>query len=128
MRVAREACDLYLADFLRADGERVVAENRAKNAEEATLLGRAIGEVVHVDVDERPMRNIKYVRVRVWIDPEKPLVSGFYLHCVDGSRRWITCRYERVCKLCQACGRIGHTYPHCDLMEEDARAMVDNHL
>ncbi|KAF7150605.1 hypothetical protein RHSIM_Rhsim02G0226500 [Rhododendron simsii] len=96
--------------------------------EAATLLGRAVGEVVRVDVDERPTRNIRYVRVRVWIDPEKPLVSGFYLRCADGSRRWIACRYERVCKLCRACGRIGHTYPQCDLMEEDARALVDNHL
>lgn len=59
--------------------------------EAANLLGRVVGEVIWVDVDERPTRNIRYLRVRVWVNPEQPLVSGFHLKCPDGSRRLIVC-------------------------------------
>ncbi|KAH7838245.1 hypothetical protein Vadar_024015 [Vaccinium darrowii] len=40
----------------------------------------------------------------------------------------IECRYERVYKVCRACGRIGHTYLQCDLSREDANKRVDDML
>lgn len=41
LRVARGACDLYQADFRRVDGEQVAAENRDRNAKDATDVLRA---------------------------------------------------------------------------------------
>lgn len=62
-----------------------------------------------VDWDDRIPRNIKFMRVRVRLDPWMPVTSGFILRLDDGSRTWIQCRYERVHKLCTRCGSIGHT-------------------
>lgn len=47
LRVAREACDLYLSDFQRSDRERALAEDRAKKAEEdaQTMRVTRAGEV-----------------------------------------------------------------------------------
>lgn len=41
LKVAREACDLYQADFGKAEQERQTAKNRARNAEEALNALRA---------------------------------------------------------------------------------------
>lgn len=41
LKVAQKTCDLYQADFGKAEQERQAAENRARNAEEALNALRA---------------------------------------------------------------------------------------
>ncbi|KAI8023918.1 hypothetical protein LOK49_LG03G00614 [Camellia lanceoleosa] len=62
--------------------------------EAGVRLGRAIGEVVKVDIDSLMPRNIRFLRLRVWVSLDKPLISGFFLKFPDGQQYWISCRYE----------------------------------
>ncbi|KAI8025792.1 Uncharacterized protein LOK49_LG02G00819 [Camellia lanceoleosa] len=91
-------------------------------------LGRAVGEVVKVDTDSLMPRNIRFLRTRVWVFLDKPLSSEFFLKFRDGQQHWISCRYERVCKVCWNCGRIRHTITTCPLSFEEAQRYIDIHL
>ncbi|KAI7996137.1 hypothetical protein LOK49_LG10G02396 [Camellia lanceoleosa] len=66
--------------------------------EAGVRLGRTVGEVVKVDIDSLMPRNICFLRLRVWVSLDKPLISGFFLKFRNGQQHWISCRYERVCK------------------------------
>lgn len=80
--------------------------------EAGEILGEALGEYVHVDVDEAFPRHFRYLRLRVSVTPDSTLAASFYLELPDCVPRWIECRYERVYKLFRTCGRVGHTYPN----------------
>ncbi|KAI8004367.1 Uncharacterized protein LOK49_LG08G00945 [Camellia lanceoleosa] len=89
--------------------------------EAGVCLGRAVGDVVKVDIDSLMPRNIQFLRLRVWVSLDKPLISGFFLKFRDSQQHWISCRYERVCKICRNCGRIGHTITTCALSFGEAQ-------
>ncbi|KAI8012263.1 hypothetical protein LOK49_LG06G02419 [Camellia lanceoleosa] len=91
-------------------------------------LGRAVGDVVKVDIDSLMPRNIRFLRLRVWVPLDKPLISGFFLKFRDGQQHWISCRYERVCKISRNCGRIGHTLTNCATSFDEAQRQIDDHL
>ena len=58
------------------------------------------------------------MRVRVWIDPNAPLIVGWMLRQDDEVMIWVEFRYEWVHKICKRCGIIGHStthYPHLNL-------------
>ncbi|KAH7845117.1 hypothetical protein Vadar_010107 [Vaccinium darrowii] len=93
--------------------------------EAGEIMGQALGDEVTVDIDDVFPRQFRYLRVCVTITPETTLVPGFFLDIPGGQPRWIECRYERLYRFCRSCGRIGHTYPQCDLSQEEARARVD---
>ncbi|GMQ06130.1 hypothetical protein CsSME_00050837 [Camellia sinensis var. sinensis] len=96
--------------------------------EAGVRLRRAVGEVVKVDNDSLMPRNIRFLRLRVWVFLDKPLISGFFLKFRNGQQHWISCRYERVCKICRNCGRIGHTINACALSFEEAQRQLDDNL
>ncbi|CAL5420923.1 unnamed protein product [Camellia sinensis] len=91
-------------------------------------LGRAVGDVVKVDMDSLMPRNIRFLRIRVWVFLDKPLCSGFFLKLRDGHQHWVRCCYERVCKVCRNCGRIGHTITTCSLSFAEAQRFLDDHF
>ncbi|GMP98863.1 hypothetical protein CsSME_00046583 [Camellia sinensis var. sinensis] len=93
--------------------------------EAGVSLGRAVGDVVKVDIASLMPRNIRFLRLRVWVSLDKPLISGFFLKFRDGQQHWISCRYERVCKIC---GRIGHTITTCALSFAEAQRQIDDNL
>ncbi|KAI8026929.1 Uncharacterized protein LOK49_LG02G02300 [Camellia lanceoleosa] len=96
--------------------------------EAGVRLGRAVGEVVKVDIDSLMPCNIRFLRLRVWVSLANPLISGFFLKFRNGQQHWISCRYERVCKICQNCGRIGHTITACALSFDEAQRQLDDNL
>ena len=53
------------------------------------------------------------------MDPWLPVITGFNLRIEEGSHFWIQCRYERVHKLCNWCGLIGHTQRLCTQCMDD---------
>ena len=75
----------------------------------AERMGQMIGSFEKIDWDDRLPRNIRYMRIKVRLNPFMPIVSGFMHHLDNGTRTWIQCRYERVHKLCTKCRFIGRT-------------------
>lgn len=59
-------------------------------------------------------RNLWYLRVRVAIDPKKPLFMGTYDRLSNGRLMWVQCGYERVFHLYKGYGRAGHVAKECD--------------
>ena len=59
-------------------------------------MGQMMGILEKVDWEDRILRNIRFMHVKVRIDPWLSVIAGFMLRLDDGSRVWIRCRYERV--------------------------------
>ena len=72
----------------------------------AEKMGHMMGLLERVDWEDKIPRNIRFMRVKVRIDPWLPVIVGFMMRLDDGSRVWIRCGYERVHKLCTKCGLI----------------------
>ncbi|XP_065638366.1 uncharacterized protein At4g02000-like [Quercus suber] len=91
-----------------------------QHPELAERMGQMIGPVEKIDWEDKLPRNIRFMRLKVGLNPWMPVVSGFMLRLDDGTRTWIQCRYERVHKLYTRCGLIGHTRSQCsESMDED---------
>lgn len=52
-------------------------------------MGQLMGIFERVDLEDRLPHNIKFMRIRVRVDPWSPLMVGFMLRLDDGSRVWI---------------------------------------
>lgn len=50
---------------------------------------------------------------RVQINPNSPLITGFYLTLAFRRLIWVSCTYENVAKFCRRCGLIGHPSDRC---------------
>ena len=90
----------------------------------AEKMGQMMGILEKVDWEDRLPRNICFMHIKVKIDPWLPVFSGFMLRLDDGSRVWIQCRYERIHKLCNRCGLIGHTRGQCTCSMDDIEIML----
>ncbi|OMO86897.1 hypothetical protein COLO4_20867 [Corchorus olitorius] len=95
-----------------------------QNAVAVGKLARTAGEVIRIDWRHQRPRNIRFLRVRIALDPRQPLAAGCTLEMDDGTVRWINFSYEKVNKLCLSCGMLGHTHPYCskDAVEVDRLA------
>ena len=70
-------------------------------------------------------KNIKFMRIKVRLNPWMPVVPGFMLRLDNGTQTWIQCRYERVHKLCTKCGLIGRTRSQCsESMDKVERMLI----
>lgn len=82
----------------------------------AWFLGDLIGTAVAVDIKDPQypaLNSMDAVRVKVTIDPTKPVPTGAFITSHNERARWIPCMPERVFCLCQQCGVIGHTANVC---------------
>ncbi|OMO67603.1 Zinc knuckle CX2CX4HX4C [Corchorus olitorius] len=100
-----EECVVGFLVYIRRFNTNFVQE-QINDAWELTGRATVMG---HSDI--RP-RNIRFIRIRILIDPMEPLAPGCTLERDDGTTQWVTYSYERVHKLCLNCGRIGHTHPN----------------
>nr|POF20391.1 hypothetical protein CFP56_39673 [Quercus suber] len=64
--------------------------NEGPYAVDGALL--MMGIVDRVDREDRIPRNIRFMRIKVRIDPWLPVIAGFMLCLDDGSRVWVQCR------------------------------------
>ena len=54
-----------------------------------------------------------FLRVRVAVDVEKSLVSGFWVP--RGNKMvWVEVKYERIADFCFECGRLEHVKKNCE--------------
>ena len=92
----------------------------------AERMGQMIGAFEKIDWEERLPRNIRFMRIKVRLNPWLPIVSGFMLHLDDGTRTWIQCRYwgGGAHKLCTKCGLIGHARSQCNESMDEVEHML----
>ncbi|KAI9110533.1 hypothetical protein K1719_018399 [Acacia pycnantha] len=82
--------------------------------ENAIMIGGYVGEVVLAEdphYNGRYLRN--FLRVRILLDLRKSLAYGFWLPKPNGSRAWISIRYEKLPNFCYSCGKVGHDNRNC---------------
>ncbi|KMT13661.1 hypothetical protein BVRB_4g080450 [Beta vulgaris subsp. vulgaris] len=83
-----------------------------------SVARRALEKISHVLYfdNESSTEGFKdYLRAKVMISINNPLVPGIYFNRQEGPREWIDFRYEGVFTFCSKCGRIGHKRPKCRL-------------
>uniref|UniRef100_A0A2N9FWA6 CCHC-type domain-containing protein n=1 Tax=Fagus sylvatica TaxID=28930 RepID=A0A2N9FWA6_FAGSY len=90
----------------------------------AMQMGQIMGTYERIDWDAAVPRNIRFMRIRVRMDPWLPLIAGFMLRMDNGDRVWIQCRYERIHKVCTKCGLIGHTRTQCTYIMADIEHLL----
>ena len=94
----------------------------------ARRFAQIMGVVTQVDWNEVMLRNLRFMRVKAWINPYAPLIAGGLLLQDDGVMIWIEFRYERVYKICRRCGTIGHTLTHCPHLNLDIKRMIGEQM
>ncbi|OMO57312.1 hypothetical protein COLO4_35439 [Corchorus olitorius] len=72
--------------------------------------------------------NIRFIRVRVWVNPHKPLLPGSFYKRDDGVRDWAVFSYERIHRFCKKCGRLGHTQTHCTRLNAEIEKEIDEQM
>jgi hypothetical protein len=87
-------------------------------------MGHMLGVYERIDWDAHIPRNIRFMRIRVRMNPWLPLIAGFMLRLDDGNRVWIQCRYERIHKVCTKCGMMGHTRTQCTYLMTDIEQLL----
>ncbi|KAF7841292.1 uncharacterized protein G2W53_003590 [Senna tora] len=80
----------------------------------ALSLGKLAGEVVQLDPLNDMDDNLQVLRVKVMLDPEKPLLMGTFIPLCNGEKIWISCTPERAYRVCEQCGRLGHLDRDCN--------------
>ncbi|RYR45337.1 hypothetical protein Ahy_A07g031175 [Arachis hypogaea] len=94
------------------------------NIKNAEKIGATIGRVISLEdpfVEGNMLRS--FLRVRVEINVQVPLKTGFWFKRDDGSHSWADFKYEKLYGYCYKCGRIGHDKRAC--VEELARSLVN---
>ncbi|KAL9682369.1 hypothetical protein QQ045_014165 [Rhodiola kirilowii] len=77
-------------------------------------LASMVGSFSKFDQKDGKHENYKYVRCRVWLDADKPIVTGFELDRPNKGLLWITVKYERIPCFCHYCGLWTHEMEDCD--------------
>lgn len=94
----------------------------------ARRLAALVGHFLESDWAPQMPRNIRFLRAKVRIRIDEPLLMGTMISLDSGGFAWVTIRYERVFKLCRNCGRIGHSYPHCPWTDEEITEAIDEQM
>ena len=77
-------------------------------------IGRGLGRVVEVDWKGSNSDQARFLRIRVEIPLDKPLLRGSQIMNPKGDVVWVAFRYERMVSFCFKYGRIGHDARHCE--------------
>lgn len=92
------------------------------STDNARRIASKVGEVEMVEdpfVGNKIVRG--FMRARVQVEINKPLITGFWLPRKDLPKTWICIYYEKLQDFCYNCGRLGHGQKDC--MEEKAMAL-----
>ncbi|OMO73238.1 Zinc knuckle CX2CX4HX4C [Corchorus olitorius] len=118
------------ATVLGRDDNRFIVHFDNDVDRRAAMMGNPwcfMGPLLSLDIGAQTsplMRNIRFMRVRVTIDPNEPLAVGCTLDKDDGTSMWVQFSYERIEKLCLGCGMIGHTHPNCSVSREEVQRRI----
>lgn len=81
----------------------------------AESLGDAVGDIAIHDNEISFSSHLHYLRVRVHIDPGKPLVQNIRVKLDDATFVWVECKYEAIFRSSfrTVFGLFGHTVADC---------------
>ena len=81
-------------------------------------IGRVLGDLEKVEDPEwKSGMGRCFLRMKMAIDVEKPLVAGFWVPRENG-KVWAEVKYEKVADFCFECGRLGHVMKNCEYGDE----------
>ena len=79
-------------------------------------IGREIGDIQSIeDVAVNQIYWKKFIRLRIDIDINKPLVPGVFLPRKNNDDLWIGFKFEKLPEVCFSCGKIGHLMRDCSI-------------
>lgn len=81
----------------------------------AQIVGESIGCVEDIDCDDSDAWTGPFLRIRVTIEVEKPLLRGIKLRASDESAVWCPIMYEKLPDFCHNCGVLGHSHRECQV-------------
>ncbi|OMO59330.1 hypothetical protein COLO4_34247 [Corchorus olitorius] len=102
------------------------------SSKNARIICQTIGSVIKVD-EPTGLQGFgqSYLRVRVGINVDIPLICGFWVPRRNRGKVWAKIRYERLADFCYSCGKLGHLAKHCfEEVKKDAngRSVYGPHL
>ena len=82
-------------------------------------IGREIGSIQSIeDVAASQLYWKKFIRLRIDIDINKPLVPGAFLPRRNNDDLWIGFKSKKLPEVCFSCGKIGHLMWDCSLANQ----------
>ncbi|KAL9675546.1 hypothetical protein QQ045_003748 [Rhodiola kirilowii] len=87
-------------------------------------LAGNIGKFIKVGQSESEGARKRFIRVRVEIEIDKPLVTGFFLRRQNRDPLWVNVNYERLPGSCSKCGRLNHDSEKCIYVIDPMQAQV----
>lgn len=89
------------------------------NSETAEAIGDEIREFMDVDTDDGKKAVGRFLRIKVRIDIQKPLMRGVIVIAdSNGAERWCPVAYEHLPDFCYIYGLLGHIANLCDIAWE----------
>ncbi|KAF2296476.1 hypothetical protein GH714_038342 [Hevea brasiliensis] len=85
------------------------------NQQNAQKIGQLFGGLICVDNVQGPSQEWHpFLRLKVRILVEKPILTGFFIAQGGEKKDWIKFKYERLPIFCFCCGIIGHIARNCN--------------
>jgi hypothetical protein len=88
-----------------------VPEGLMKKRELAEKVAKKVGDIIHVVVNEGRVNSMLYLRARVWLDVNKPLVRVVPITLKERMKYLV--QYEKLPSFCFFCGCMGHEATEC---------------
>ena len=76
-------------------------------------LGNSLGRYIEIDKRSWLLEQAKFMRIQVDLPLNKPLRKGGNFVNLNGSKTWVTFKFERLPCFCFQCGLLGHDERHC---------------
>lgn len=89
--------------------------------ENVIKIGCKAGEVIDF---EDPGKQRGFLRIRIGVDTNLPLLAGFWLPRANDLETWVEYQHERLADFCYRCGRIRHSMDACTFEEPSANEMA----
>ncbi|KAJ4849396.1 hypothetical protein Tsubulata_018606 [Turnera subulata] len=82
--------------------------------ENAATIGNALAGLEEIDPSlDNIIRKESYLRLKVRVDLNLPLVTGFFFKVECNIRHWVHFKYEGLQEFCYLCGVMGHITTRC---------------
>ena len=82
--------------------------------ENADTIGNQLGKLLETELLVKgSLCWNKFLRLKVHVDVNEPLLYGFYLDCRPNPDMWIDFKYEKLQDYYYGCGKLGHARRQC---------------